>query len=195
MLFFTLLWSLWSVFPTTPHPTDLPSDETDNFQHGVYRAGNGQILFESNAPLEVISARSARLRGAIDPATNSFAWTVEIKSFDGFNSPLQREHFNETYLESRKFPKATFTGKIIEKIDFQKDGNYNIRAKGKLSIHGVEQERIIKSLLEIKGGTIHIRTTFTVPLNDHNISVPKIVHQKIAEEVAITVESNLSSIK
>lgn len=158
----------------------------------AYRCENGKITFKSDALLEVIQAKSGKLRGAIDPANNTFAWSVEIRSFEGFNAPLQKEHFNENYLESAKYPRATFAGKIIEKVDFQKDGTCDIRAKGKLSIHGVEQERIIKSTLEVKGGRLLIRSTFTVPLADHNISIPKIVHQKIAEEIEVTVEATLT---
>ena len=116
---------------------------------------------------------------------------MDVKTFEGFNSPLQREHFNENYMESKKYPKASFTGKIIEAIDFQKDGTYSIRAKGQLNIHGVEQERIIKSQLEVSGNKIKIQSTFSVPLSDHNITIPKIVYQKIAEEITITVDAEL----
>jgi len=157
----------------------------------VYQSVKGRILFRSNAPLEIIEARSTRLRGVIDPANQNFAWTVEVASFEGFNSPLQREHFNENYMESSKFSQATFTGKIIEKIDFEQDGSYPVRAKGKFLVHGVEQERIIKGTLEIKGKKLRIQATFTVPLTDHNITIPKIVHQKIAEEIIVTMEADL----
>ncbi|HND88454.1 MAG TPA: YceI family protein, partial [Saprospiraceae bacterium] len=147
--------------------------------------------FKSDAMLEVIQAQSKKLRGVIDPANNGFAWSVEVNSFEGFNGPLQREHFNENYLESVKYPRATFTGKIIEKVDFQQDGTYTVRAKGQLSVHGVEQERIIKSTLELKGRRLIIRSSFSVPLSDHSISIPKIVHQKIAEEIQVSVEAEL----
>lgn len=157
----------------------------------IYRCDNGSVHFRSDAPLELIEARSGRLRGVIDPAKQSFAWSVDIKSFEGFNSPLQREHFNENYMESRKFPKATFQGKIIEKIDFQKNGVYTVRAKGKLTIHGVEQERIIKSRLEVRDQKVFVKSAFTVPLADHDIAIPRVVHQKIAEEIAVTVDALL----
>jgi len=155
------------------------------------RCENGKISFKSEASLEVIAAKSNKLRGAIEPEYNTFAWSVEIRSFEGFNSPLQKEHFNENYMESTKYPKASFAGKIIEKIDFQTDGTYEIRAKGQLIVHGVEQERIVKGTLEVQNGKIRIRCSFTVPLSDHNISIPKIVHQKIAEEINVTVEAEL----
>ena len=155
------------------------------------RCESGKVSLKSDASLEVITARSNKLRGAIEPEYNTFAWTVEMRSFEGFNSPLQKEHFNENYMESTKYPKASFAGKIIEKIDFKTNGIYEVRAKGKLLVHGVEQERIIKSTLEVQGDKIRIRCSFTVPLSDHNISIPKIVHQKIAEEITITVDAEL----
>ncbi|MBK9335852.1 MAG: YceI family protein [Lewinellaceae bacterium] len=157
----------------------------------TFRCENGRIVLKSEAPLEVIQARSSQLRGILDPERQTFAWTVEVSTFDGFNSPLQREHFNENYMETTRFPKATFSGKIIEEIDFTKNGIQSVRAKGKLNIHGVEQERIVKGQLEIKGNKIRIQAKFTVSLADHDIAIPKVVYQKIAEEITVTVEAEL----
>ena len=156
-----------------------------------YQCVNGNVSLKSVATLELIQAKSNKLRGLIDTESQTFAWTVEITSFQGFNSPLQREHFNENYMESVRFPKASFTGKIIEKIDFEATGVQSVRAKGKLTLHGIEQERIIKSQLENRGGKLYVTSTFTVPVADHNIEIPKIVHQKIAEEIQVTVEAVL----
>ncbi len=157
----------------------------------VFRCDDGRVRLRSDATLEVISAQSVDLKGAIDPINNTFAWSVDITSLKGFNSPLQKEHFNENYMESPIYPKASFSGKIIEKIDFQQNGTYAVRAKGQLTIHGVTQERIIKSSLEIKNGVLLVKSDFSVPLSEHNISIPKIVHQKIAEEINVNIEARL----
>jgi hypothetical protein len=162
---------------------------TTSAQEPVFKCENGKITMKSDASLELIQAKTNKLRGVIDPNSQTFAWSVEIRYFEGFNSPLQREHFNENYMESDQYPKASFTGKIIEKTDFRQSGVQIIRAKGKLNIHGVEQERIIKCQIENKGGKLYITTEFTVAVVDHNISIPKIVHQKIAEEISIKVEA------
>jgi len=150
---------------------------------------NGEVYFKSDAKLELIEANSSKLQGIINPNTGEFAFSVEMNSFEGFNSALQKEHFNENYLESPKFPKASFKGKIIEKVDFEKEGKSEIRAKGKLFIHGIEQERIILSKLDIKGNKIKVSSFFTVVLNDHNIVIPKIVNQKIAEEIQVNINA------
>lgn len=161
-----------------------------NAEEMVYLTKNGQIRFQSHAPLEVIEATSNKLRGAIDLQKRTFAFTVEISSFEGFNSPLQKEHFNENYLESDEFETASFLGKIIEKTDLSKNGTYVLRAKGKLKIHGIMQERIIKSKAVVNDGKLSIESNFTVLLKEHNIAIPKIVYQKIAEEIQVSVKAD-----
>jgi polyisoprenoid-binding protein YceI len=151
----------------------------------------GEINFASNAQLELIKASSDKLQGLMDPVTNQFAFTVDIKTFRGFNSELQREHFNEKYLESEKYPKARFSGKIIEPLDFTVDGTYEVRAKGDLDIHGQKQTRIIKSKITIKNGQLSIESKFEVPLADHNISIPSIVSQKIATEIMVDFKTTM----
>ena len=152
-----------------------------------YSTKTGEISFTSNAELELIKAASNQLQGLIDPSNNQFAFTIDIKTFKGFNSELQREHFNEKYLESELYPKGRFFGKIIESVDFTADGTYEVRAKGDLEIHGVKQTRIIKAKVISKDGSIKVQARFTVPLADHNIEVPSIVKQKIATEIEVDV--------
>ncbi len=154
-----------------------------------YRCDEGAVYFKSDAPLELIEARSGQMRAIIDAGKRTFAFSVPISSFQGFNSPLQQVHFNENYLESQLYPAATFSGKIIEKIDFSTPGTYTIRAKGILRIHGIEQERIIKSKLTVSDGALTATAQFTVLLDEHGISIPKIVYQKIAEEIEVEVEA------
>ena len=156
-----------------------------------YKVSSGSIFFRSEASLEIIKAQSSELKGILVTDKKQFAFIVSIRSFKGFNSPLQQEHFNENYMESNKFPAASFEGKIIEDIDFTKDGVYSIRTKGNLSIHGVVQERIIKSEITVKNTNISIRSNFTVLLSDHNIPIPKVVHEKLASEIQVDIKADL----
>lgn len=160
-------------------------------QAQVYAVQDGSVHFVSEARLELIKASSNEMKGRLDVARKLFAFAVKINSFKGFNSPLQREHFNENYLESDRFPDATFSGKIIEDIDFSKDGTYVVRAKGILTVHGVQQERIIKSSIDVKNGRMKLLSNFTVQLADHQITIPKIVHEKLASEIKVEVKANM----
>ncbi len=166
----------------------------NSYSQTIFRCENGTIQFRSDAELELIKASSNKLAGVIDTAKKIFAFSVNINSFEGFNGALQREHFNENYMQSERYPKATFKGKIIEDIDFSKPGTYAVRTKGVLSIHGVDQERIIKSTLIIMQDHISIESAFTVFLKDHNIKIPKVVHENIASEIEVEVKADMKSV-
>jgi polyisoprenoid-binding protein YceI len=157
----------------------------------IFELNDGQVAFTSDAPLELIEAKSTVLRGLINADKRTFAFSIPITTFEGFNGPLQRVHFNENYLESAQFGTATFLGKIIESIDLSQDGDYIIRAKGKLTIHGVERERIIKSSVKVIDGELNISSSFTVLLREHDIDIPRIVFQKIAEEIRVELTGRM----
>lgn len=156
---------------------------------GIYSIKKSLVSFHSNTKSELIKATSSELRGIIDVEKRTFAFSVDIKTFDGFNGPLQKEHFNENYLESNRFPTATFTGHIIEEDDFTKDGTYNVRAKGKFTIHGVQQERILQGDLTVKNNIIKLSCIFTVFLSEHDIKIPRVVHEKLASEIKVEMQA------
>ena len=82
-------------------------------------------------------------------------------------------------------------GKIIENVDFTKKGVINVRAKGILLIHGVSKEKIVKVQITIKDKEIFTEAEFEVPLDEHNIRVPKVVNQKIASVITVEVKATL----
>lgn len=156
-------------------------------QNALIHSNGASVTFRSDAKLELIEAESVALKGIINTEKRTFAFSVPIASFEGFNSPLQRQHFNENYLESNLYKNATFTGKIIEKVNLTKNGTYTVRAKGKLKVHGVTKERIIKSRLTISDGVFKVESGFSILLSEHNIDIPKVVRQKITEEIQSTL--------
>lgn len=147
-----------------------------------------EVTFVSDAPLERITATNTQCTGLIDPAMRSFAVQVPVTEFQGFNSPLQREHFNENYLESRKWPKATFSGRIIDEVPLQIPGTHAVRAKGILVVHGVERERIIHCSVVVTTEGVRVTSRFEVALDDHGIRIPRIVHQKIAPVIQVELD-------
>ena len=162
-----------------------------NISGTVYLTKTGWVKFTSEAPLELINAENKNVSAVLDIEKKSLAFKVPIVSFQGFNSALQHEHFNENYMEMNVYPAATFTGKIIEDIDFSVAGTYKVRAKGMLSVHGVEKERIISGTIAVKSSSMEIKSNFEVPLSDHDITIPKIVNQKIAEVIQVELKAEL----
>lgn len=160
-----------------------------------YVGKNGNITFFSETPVENIEAKSGEVGSAFDAKTGDLFVQVPIKSFK-FEQSLMQEHFNENYMESDKFPKATLKGNIFEaeKIDYKKDASYKVVAKGKLTIHGVTKEVTVPGTLKVSNGKISIDSRFNVRCADYNIKIPKLVMVKIAEEIQVTISSVLSPI-
>lgn len=156
-----------------------------------YKTSSGTVEFISDAPLELISAKSEKLKGILSTENSSFAFEMDISTFVGFNSPLQSEHFRENYMEVDRFPKATFTGAIIESIDFTKPGKYKVRAKGKFDIHGIVQPLMLNVMLEVKENTIIADSEFDILLKDYEIDIPRIVNKKIADLIHVKVHVEL----
>jgi polyisoprenoid-binding protein YceI len=163
-----------------------------NLSAQKYRDLKGDVRFTSDAPLEIIKAGSSSLFAVVNVETRGFFFKVGMQSFEGFNSRLQREHFNENYMESAKYPDATFAGKIVEDVDLSKPGTYEVRAKGILKIHGQDQERVIPVKVTSTGSSLRVDASFEVRLVDHKIKIPTAVTKKIAETIKVTVKLNLN---
>ena len=150
----------------------------------LYIAKTGETGFYSDTPLENIAAVNKQVTAAIKVETGDMAVKMQMNQFQ-FPNKLMQEHFNENYMESTKFPIGTFTGKIQEKIDFTKDGVYDISTKGIFTVHGVKKDRTFTGKLTIKGTTLTLISNFEVKLVDHKIDVPKLVFAKIAEVISV----------
>lgn len=149
---------------------------------------NGSINFNSKTTMETIDATSNQVTSVLLPNTGDIQFSVQIKSFH-FKKALMEEHFNETYMESDKYPKATFKGKItdLSKVNFTKDGTYSVTVSGDLNMHNVTQKATTNGTITVKGGKVSANSSFVVKLADYKIDVPKVVRSNISETVTITV--------
>lgn len=148
---------------------------------------NGTISFHSHTFLENIDAVNNQSMAVIDANKKNLAFSCFMKQFV-FPKKLMQEHFNENYVESDKYPKATFSGSYKEDVPFDKDGTYPITVIGKLTIHGVTKEIQAPATLTVKGGTITGTSTFKVNPTDYNISIPFIVREKIEKENTVKIQ-------
>ena len=160
----------------------------------VLSTTKGEITFFSSAPLEDISAKNVRVISMLNPSNRELVVRVPVNQFD-FPNKLMQQHFNENYLESERYPYATFKGKVVENIDFSKPGTYDATAVGVLNIHGVDQKRTLSGKITVTEEGAQLNTKFTVALIDHKIEVPKLVFNKIAEKIAVTAVFNYQPFK
>lgn len=150
----------------------------------LFSTTTGETAFYSETPVEDITAVNKLGQAIINTATNDIVVQMNMKQFD-FPNKLMQEHFNENYIESDKYPKAVFKGKINEKIDFTKNGTYDVTATGDFTLHGVTKSRTLKGKITVNQGNLSITTDFDVALADHKIEVPQIVFVKIAQIIKV----------
>lgn len=151
----------------------------------VFVCTDGTISFFSETPLENIEAMTHGANCVFNTGTGEIIVTVLMKSFR-FDKPLMEEHFNEKYVESDKYPKGIFKGKFEAPLDASKDSSFSLKVNGTINIHGVEQKKEYTASVNIKNGIPSITGSFMVSLKDHNIEVPTVVFEKIAEEIKVT---------
>ena len=107
------------------------------------------------------------------------------------------EHFNENYMESNTYDKATFKGKVdnITSVNFTKDGTYNVKVTGDLTMHGVTKKMTVDGTIVVKGGVISCNSKFYVNPKDYNINIPSAVQDKITNNIEINVSASLAELK
>ncbi|RWY55681.1 YceI family protein [Mucilaginibacter gilvus] len=159
-----------------------------------YACKNVKISLFSTAPLEDIQASTSTGTSVYNPATGDLAFSVGIRSFQ-FPKSLMQEHFNENYLESDKYPRASFKGKIKEPIDLTKNGSYPVNVTGELDVHGVKQTRTIAGTVVVNNGTVSMLSEFMVKCVDHHIDIPTLVFKHIAESIKMNVSATYTVVK
>lgn len=153
----------------------------------VYQTKSGKVSFYSAALLENIEAVNNQVDSKLS-TNGQMVFMIAIKGFRFENATMQ-EHFNENYMESDKFPKAIFQGKIanINEVDFEKDGSYKTTVIGTMEIHGVKQPVTAIGTIQINAGKASAKSSFKIKLADYNIK-GTLIGDKIAKELAITVD-------
>jgi YceI-like domain len=163
---------------------------------GSYFTKTGTITFKGKSKVEKIEAINKSVACKLDATTGAVDFIVLVKSFV-FDSQLMQEHFNENYLESDKFPKASFKGKItnLAEINFAKDGVYKANVQGVFAIHGVSQTINGTGNITVKGGKVSITSNIGVLCSTYKIDIPSAVKDKVSNEVNISIACNLEALK
>jgi len=161
-----------------------------------YMTKTGYIGFYSQTLMENIKGDNNQVASVLDISTGEIVFQALIKSFH-FDRALMEEHFNENYMESEKFPKSAFKGKItdLSSVDFKKNGIYNVTVEGDLTIHDVTNKISIKGKLEVVSGGINASSKFNIVPEDYKISIPGVVREKISKNLEVTVNIKYAPIE
>ena len=144
------------------------------------------INFFSDGLVEDITAVNHKVTSIFDALNGDIAYLMNVKDFQ-FVNKLMQTHFNEKYMESEKYPKSSFQGKVSG-FNLTNGGTQQVRAAGKLTIHGVVREVDVPGTIEVNGNKLILKAKFMVKLEDYKITVPQVVWDKIAQQVEVTLE-------
>ncbi|HYF32833.1 MAG TPA: YceI family protein [Chitinophagaceae bacterium] len=164
------------------------------FAQDRYFTKTGKVSFFSKATLENIEAHNRSVTAVLDTKSGALQFSVPVKGFE-FDKALMQEHFNENYMESTKFPKAEFKGQIVNNgdVDYTKEGSYNVKVKGKLTVHGETKDVETDGKVTIKGGKVQAESDFNVALADYKIKNDKL--QNISNTIRVSVNCTLEPLK
>lgn len=157
-----------------------------------YMTKTAAVDFISKAPLETITALNKSAVCLLDIQTGALDVVVQTKSFV-FEKQLMQEHFNENYMESDKYPKASFKGKVanISAVQWTKEGTYAIEVEGKMNLHGATKDIKEKGKIVVTKSGVTLSGSFVLLLANYNIAVPGAVKDKVAKDVTINLKANL----
>jgi hypothetical protein len=161
-----------------------------------YMTKNGYIKFFSETPLETVLAENKQVNAALDATTGDFIFKVLVQSFE-FPKALMQEHFNENFIESEKYPNATFKGKVtnLKSCCFTKEGTNPVTVEGDLTMHGVTKTISEPgTLIVTSDGKILAKSKFKLKPGDFNIQIPGAVLDKIASDIEVTVDVEMTKI-
>ena len=158
----------------------------------LYSTRSGFIGFYSKTSLEDIQGENNQVYAIIDAGKKNLAFAALLKGFI-FPKELMQEHFNENYVESDKYPKASFSGAYTGDVAPDKDGVYQVIVKGNLTLHNVTRPVETPATLEVKSGHLVGHAEFKVKPEDFNISIPSVVRDKIDKEMTVKVNIDCSA--
>jgi hypothetical protein len=167
------------------------------FAQTRYFTKTGNVAFSAGTALENIDGVNKSASSVFDAGTGQIEFALLVKGFE-FKSSLMQEHFNENYMETDKYPKAFFKGKIVgvDKANFQKAGDYPVTVAGTLTLHGIAKDIETKGVFKILGEASVVSTaTFIITLEDYKIAIPGLVKDKISKTARIKVDCNYHILK
>ncbi len=156
---------------------------------GKYMTKTGVISFFSASIMEDIEARNNKVAAVLDLTTGQLAFAVPIREFQ-FKRTLMQEHFNENYMESEKYPKATFTGQVVNAAQVMKlltTAPQNVEVEGQMTMHGVSHKVAVSGTLQLRDGQLVVFAYFNIAPADYAIDIPLLVREHIAKSVSVRV--------
>lgn len=167
-----------------------------SFGQDTYFTRNGHIYFVSKTDAIDIDANNYQVASFFDINSGKLQFAVLIKSFE-FTLATAKEHFSEEYMESDKYPKATFKGEVVNfsTLNITKDSTLFVTVKGEITIKGITKAIEVTGQIIIQNKRINATSEFKLSISDFGIKVPKLVEHRVANQILVKVDMNFEPYK
>lgn len=173
--------------------------------HFQVKGGDGnKVEFTSDAPVEIMHGKTNQITGEVS-LDDSFKFdakhlfhiefSVDLASIDT-GIDLRNEHMRDNFLETGKYPKATYKATAIKmqgKPDLRKPQTVKLISSGEFTVHGVTVQKTIPLTVDYKPAQagkparIRVHGNFPVKLEQFHIKRPEAVLVKLADTVFVDV--------
>ena len=163
-----------------------------------YFTRDGVVTFDATVPSSPENIKATNKSGTcvLDKTSGAIEMAVLVKGFL-FERALMQEHFNENYMESSTYPKATFKGKFDNPgaLNFDHDGTFQANVSGNMTMHGVTKPVNTPVTFTVKGGKVTAAANFSVAMADYNSDIPSLVSDKVSKKANISISAPLNPMK
>jgi len=152
-----------------------------------YLCKSGTTSFVASVEtFEPVEATNKSTTVLLDCTTGKLAALLFVNAFH-FEIALMQEHFNENYMDTEQYPKATFNGEILDfNLSKLTTEPTVFNLKGILTIKEVSKP--VETTVQIvqQNNTILLTGAFSITPEEYAIKIPKIVRKKIADKTQLT---------
>jgi len=158
-----------------------------------YMSRTAEVYFFSDKDaVELVEAVNNQVGAVVDLENGNIAFQIQMRAFH-FDIALMEEHFNENYIESELYPKATFRGSFVA-LPKDLSTPKTLTVFGTMEFHGVKKEMELPVLVSLNESVLQGDAKFDLLCSDFNIDIPKIVADKLANIIQVTVSASLTKL-
>lgn len=170
----------------------------DGGEYHIDKSRDNQIMFVSETPLADFKVKTENIDGYVywdgetvlpdksQLSSSEIYFEVQLNSLEAGNS-MYNLHLKEDYLETKKYPYASYKAQIIDIIS-KTDRTYEVQLQGDFTIHGTSKKIEITGLARQIDNVFRVESEFVVKMSDYKIKIPKLMFIEADNNIKVSLD-------
>ena len=159
----------------------------------AYESKTGHAEFTSSMPGFTFTGKSDHLVGKITLPDSTVDFYLDLTTVDTGIGMRNRDMRGT--LDTKKYPFASFYGKLISPFDVTRKETQPATVTGEFKVHGVSRQVTIQGKLTPTDRGLQVEASWTLLLKNYNIKPPSILFYKVDQEQKIHIKTLLTPIQ